>query len=58
MYNKLYEAYKKANCEYCDSLSKAKIQRNVNELWKSSKEDKSSFPTDIEIMHGVIIAII
>lgn len=45
LYNKLYEAYR--NC-FSSEFSKSKIQNNVNELWKSFKQDKESYPGNVE----------
>lgn len=45
LYSKFYEAYKKC---YSSSISKEKIQRNANELWKSFKDDKHAFPANVE----------
>lgn len=43
-YTDLFNAYK--NC-YTGQLAKAKIQSDVNELWKIFKEDKKSYPTNV-----------
>lgn len=44
IYQNLYDAYKKC---YCENLSKEKIQLNVNDLWKSLKGDKTSYPNNV-----------